>query len=235
MKNRSKCGASHSKILVVVSLVLIVGAVGSIVRTRLSLRNPVSDEAPFSGWMSDDPIRYGLAKQAAEESVRLLGSGGGRVVLVIPETKHRYRSRFGAAYEDGVRAILAHHPASGLDGIYFAPKPYRGNEFKNESLPTFARMQDIRNTHPQADLIISFLGLPQMTPAEEQSWLASDPPTLVVVEPWGLEDRHTGQRAVDSGLAAAVVVNASSSDPLPSPDSSAPQAAAPDSFLVLRP
>ena len=235
MNNYAKSGASNSWVIGIIAAVLIVGAVGSIVRTRISMRNPVSDEAPFSGWMPTDPTSTGLARQAAEEAARVLGSGGGRVVLVIPEGKEWYRSSVGAAYEDGVREVLARNRSLELDGIYFASTPYRGNEFRNDSIPTLARMQDIRNTHPQADAIISFLGLPQMTAAEEQTWQASNPPMLVVVEPWGPENRDAGQRAVNSRLATAVVINSTPRDPLP-PDPDNPQAPlTPDSFLVLRP
>ena len=74
---------------------------------------------------------------------------------------------------------MAKLPAVHLAGPFLADKP--GSQF-----------QAAREKFPQADLLVSFIGLPQFQAAEQNQWRQSSPPKMIVVEnsstqPTGLE------------------------------------------------
>lgn len=186
--------------------------------------------------MPTDPTSQALARQAAEEAVRLLGDAGGRVVLVIPVPRELHHSTYGAAYESGLRAGLKGHPAVRLEGIYFAAPPYKGNDHRDDRAPTLARLQDVRKNHPRAEVLVSFLGLPQMTPAEQKTWMASHPPRMVAVEMVPSGNDQAARQALEAGLVDALVVNARperQENLIPLPNRESP-ASPPPRFHVLR-
>lgn len=185
-----------------------------------------------------DPTSRALAEQGAAEAVRILGSGGGRVVLVVPVPKPLHHMTQGIAYETGVRDGLRNHPTVELEGIYFAAPPYTGNEHQDERTPNLIRLQDIRQTHPNADVIVSFIGLPQLSPEEQKIWLDEKPPRMIVVEPWPTENAQEIREAIEKGLVEAVVLNAAPKKPeelLPPPGEEGHVAPTPQFNVVRRP
>lgn len=225
----------------VVGAIALVAIAFGTARSWRSIRPAPGPDGPLEGMiraMPTDPASQALAREAAAEAVRILGNRGGRVVLVIPIPKPLHQVTYGAAYEAGLRAGLQGHSSVQFDGIYFAEPPYAGNDFQNREIPNLECLQDIRKTHPKADMIVSFLGLPRLNPEEQKLWLEANPPKMIVVEVWPSENRLAARQAIESGLVETVVVNAAPTDR--PEDAHAPSgvecvpSAAPSKFDVLR-
>lgn len=153
----------------------------------------------FKG-LASDPESIDMGKKAAAEAVRVLGATGGSVVLVLPEIETQHRESYGAAYETGFRDGLKGHDSVNLQGIYFASPPCPENLYTDCRAPTHARMQDVRKEYPKVSMIVSFLGLPQFSASEQQEWLTSNPPKMVVVDLWGIQPASPPAPGIVDGL-----------------------------------
>lgn len=150
--------------------------------------------------MSSPMLKVGnaLAYQAAEESARLLGSDSGSVVLVVPEdviAAESSRQSLQSSFKEGFLDALQRHPKIQLDGVLVKKLPFKLN---------LVTLQDIQKNHPKSGVIVSFVGLPQLSEEEQQTWLASNPPKLVAIEFWGLTERSGADAALANGLVDAV-------------------------------
>ena len=169
--------------------------------------------------------------QVANEAARICGPAGGLVVLVLPDGKDWYRETVSAAYVDGFRAGLRDHRSLKLAGLYFAPPPCRANQYTDSRIPTYSRLTDIRQQYPQAQVIVSLLGLPQFSKSEEQTWLESRPPKLVVVDLAGRADAA----ALQAGVVQAVITYKHPSELLPISPPGSREDILRNYFDVLRP
>ncbi len=155
----------YFKLLVVA--VLIITAASFFFRSKSKL----SEDQVF-----DLRIKESVGMAAAEESAKVLGNSGGSVALIFLNEGAPGAQRPGEvpgstnqAYLKGFKEALAKLPTVHLAGPFLADKlgsPY----------------QAAREKFPQADLLVSFIGLPKFLAAEENQWRQSSPPKMIVVE-----------------------------------------------------
>lgn len=201
MKTKESSGWNKSWVVGGVAIAIV--AVGAVQVWKFAHPPPNPETAldKMLKGMASDPASIGMGKKAAEAAVRLCGANGGKVVLVIPEIQSQYDQSYGPAYETGLRDVLKEHPSVTLEGIYFASPPCPVNQFTDCRMPTLSRLQDVRSQYPKASMIVSFLGMPQFSEPEQQDWLASNPPRMVVVDLWGIQSN----KALAPGIVDAVI------------------------------
>jgi hypothetical protein len=237
MSYSESSGWKRSWILGVIAIAAIVFGMFRVVQTRRAPSESESISGRMIQALPSDPASAALAEQAATEAVRVLGDRGGNIVLVVPVPKPLHHMTQGIAYETGVRTILKNHASVKLEGLYFAAPPYAGNDHQDQQIPTLFRLQDIRQTHPTADVIVSFLGLPQLSPEEQALWLASKPPRMIAVEVWPSGRQEVARALIAAGVMDALVINASPQRPeeqLPELQQTPAANQAPPRFEVLR-
>jgi hypothetical protein len=211
----------------VVGVIALAAIAFGVSRIHTNLRRPPETDEGINRIalaMAADPTSFALAEHAAAEAGRLLGAGGGAVALVIPAAEALLNYSYGGAYVAGFQAGLQRQANVKLEGIYYAAPPHVGNRHEDQRAPTFDRLQDVRQTHPQAKVIISFLGLPQFTPEEQVAWLQSNPPKMIVVDPWAAVNREVARQALNTGLINALVIN---TKPVAAPEDLVPEEGAP--------
>lgn len=239
MKNNKSSGWNKSWVVGAIAIVIV--AVGAVQMWKFA-HPPPDPEGPLDRMaraMASDPTSMALTKQAAEEAARLLGGAKGKVALVLPSIKELHDMSHGGAYEAGFREGLKANPSIKLAGIYFASPPCLSNQHTDCSIPTLERLQDIRAQYPKVDMIVSLLGLPQLSAAEQATWLALNPPKMVVVELSPLKDRDAAKKALEAGLAEVVIVNTAPYQPpealLAGPGETLPAMPTPQFDVIRRP
>ena len=138
-------------------------------------------------------LQYAVGYVAAEETAKLMAGGDGRVVLLFAGREQDFAGSTAAAYERGFREALDQQRGLQWQGHYCveelamnSPDP----EMRRLSRRVF---QAPRLQYPQANVLVSFIGLPEFTAAEETQWRAAGPPKLVVAEvPGALAGRVPG-------------------------------------------
>ena len=138
--------------------------------------NPQAADDQFGNKISES-----VGFVAAEEAAKVLGDKGGSVTLILPSygTEEAFRGSQAEPYENGFKKAAAKLPQLHLLG-HWAPKPDSASGFGMEAL------EGAREKFSSADLMVVFLSLPKMKPADEAKWRAVTLPKLVVMEnqPW---------------------------------------------------
>ena len=120
-----------------------------------------------------DRIAESVGLVSAEEALKILGEAGGRVALILPGTDDtHFAGSEGGAYERGFQQFSQKHSALHFSGHLLTAKP----------LLTSSLLLSTRDKFTDADLLISFVGLPLLERGEANEWRQSRHPQIIAME-----------------------------------------------------
>ncbi len=182
---------SKSPILTGLALVVIIFTLISFFYRPKSKQNIPREASVFT-----ESVGY----VAAEESAKILGEKGG-VALILPGAEEKFfKGSFGESYERGFQKAVTKHPSLRLMGHFLGQQPQYNTRFI-----VLGTLQAVREKFPDAQLLVSFLGLPQLQEAEATQWQSSSPPKMIVVAD-GTPDPGDLERLFSLGLVQTVLL-----------------------------
>lgn len=128
-------------------------------------------------------IQEAVGFAAAQESARILGSVSGLAALYLPGPKgeQEWHRDPGDPYEIGFKKALEQLPSIQFAGRFVAQEwhPDRPEDFSRLDLKT---LEAIRKKLPQANVLISFVGLPRIGAEEELGWASHRDLKIIALE-----------------------------------------------------
>lgn len=131
----------------------------------------------------DAMVKESAGFVAGQEAARLLG-GSGKVFLLLP-----LEERDAAIYRKAFEEALPQKSGIKVVGDQSYRLPIQEDRQTEKGLvtigydgPSWKTLQQIRSSHPEAELLVSFINLPQFSSAEVRMWRGSAPPKIIVLQ-----------------------------------------------------
>ncbi len=184
-----------SPIAQIALIVVIVLMAGSFL-VRCKSKDSDAEEEDFGR-----RITLSVGAAAADESARVLGANGGKAALILPPygTEDMFPGSRAQIFREGFDLGAAKHPSLKVLGHFTPP----GEGHSDFSLALF---QEAREKYPEAELFVSFWGVPNLKTTPLQQWQAASLPKLVIVESRA-ELLDAAQSVIQSGMAQSVILS----------------------------
>jgi hypothetical protein len=189
-------GATSKQMLIgTVAVLVIIGALLSIFLQQCQRTSQV-DMTPFRA----------IGEGVGQETLRLLGGAGKVVVLMWGNEQNR--SLAAKTMLNGFEKALKKNPAVTLTAV----ETYAGDEYRSqESFPALELMLELKQKHSQADVLVSFVGLPLLEPGDYEKLPAR--PKLIAVT----SDQADSRALLAKGIVDALIVSRQDFSPATAP------------------
>lgn len=146
-------------------------------------------------------LQFAVGWIAAEEAANLMDKKGATVAIILPGNHDKPLRESSADYfERGFKEALKTLPFVSYAGALGAWQPFPQNHHAVMEQVTLGTLQAARERFPDAQVLVSFIGVPHLQMEEVEQWRRSSPPALLAVQnappPNDLLDRLFRQQVV---------------------------------------